>query len=270
MKTITRNNLYILKLWFIPGVFCVFMGLIVLFTLTQAFRGDFKGLFHLLILTGVTSAIVYHTRMQAIREFEHLLRKDNASEVIEYYESKLKGYPNSNCMMIAASSLVAAFYGETKRAREIIELASFTDKIPLLKAQAMQSLAYISYIEGEICKGLELADTVTENSKIFSFAPGHKMMSLAASNCKNMGIVLLGKEDDETVAELYDGFKKLPLPGKVVSAWGLSIALYRLNKYNESDRMKHFIISKTPNFHPIIQSIEMATQIGTAKDRIIY
>jgi hypothetical protein len=239
-----RNTTFLLRQW-IPAVI---LWIILLFGISAMIRrGNYLPIIVVIAMTGAIFVWVYFNTFSQI---DRLLKNSSSQPLIDYYDKRLGKsplLPNKDAILAFSKSLIYTLYGEFQHAKTEVNKVNWEEKPPLLKAQRLFLQALWAYLEThDFQQGLNLAKEARQLTDVSSSFPGAKRSLGAYDMVTEVGKVLSGSSEPNTVASLEKRLQRFPVLMKLITAWGLEGFYNQSGQPEQARKMRELLNNLAP------------------------
>jgi hypothetical protein len=240
-----QNTNYLLKQWIPVAI----VWIILLFGIGGLMR---QGIYlPLIVFTALTiGAIVFWVSIKTFSQINRLLKAPSPQPLIDHYDNRLGKsplLPNKDAILAFSKSLIYTLYGEFENARTEISNVNWEQKPALIKAQRLFIQALMAYLEiHDFQQGLSLAKEARRLTEVSSSFPGAKGSLSAYDMAIEIGELLSGNADANSIDNLERRLQKFPVMMKVVTAWGLEGFYNQSGQAEKARKMRELLTSLAP------------------------
>jgi len=239
-----HNTAFLLRQW-IP---VVILWVILLFGMSALIqRGNYLPIIVVIAMIGVIFAWVYFNTFSQI---DRLLKDSSSQPLIDYYDKRLGKsplLPNKDAILAFSKSLIYTLYGEFEAAKIEMNKINWEEKPPLVKAQRLFLQALWAYLEThDFQQGVNLAKEARQLTDVSSSFPGAKRSLGAYDMVIEVGEVLSGSSEPNTVASLEKRLQQFPVLMKLIAAWGLEGFYNQSGQPEQARKMRELLNNLAP------------------------
>jgi len=203
-----------------------------------------------IVVIAMTAAIVVWVYFNTFSQFSRLLKASSPQPLIDSYDKRFGKAPllaNKDAILAFSKSLVYTLYGDFEDAKIEMNKVNWEEKPPLVKAQRLFLQALWAYLEThDFQQGVHLAKEARQLTDVSSSFPGARRSLSAYDMVIEVGELLSGSSEPNTVASLEKRLRRFPVFMKLIAAWGLEGFYNQSGQHEQARKMRELLTSLAP------------------------
>jgi hypothetical protein len=240
-----QNTAYLVRQW----ALVVILWIILLFGISRLIRQS--NYLPVIVFIAITAAsIVGWVAFKTFSQINRLLKDSSPQPLIDYYDKRLGKsplLPNKDAILAFSKSLIYTLYGDFEDAKIEVNKVNWEERPPLLKAQRLFLQALWAYLEThDFQQGVHLAKEARQLTDVSSSFPGAKRSLSAYDMVIEVGELLSGSSEPNTVASLEKRSQRSPVLMKLIAAWGLEGFYNQSGQPEQARKMRELLNNLAP------------------------
>jgi hypothetical protein len=239
------------------GALVVFVLIVSALAFTGVFSLDSPEFFRYTLIgtIAISGTYVLYFLYRVKSGLARLLQQPSLDPFDAFYDEAIGNVPDSHYFITGSKGVIAALYGEFDLAGQAYNMHVWSKGSAAVQAQGEQIRILIDYLHTKnYYAGHQRAIRSQQTSTVSKLLPGAQIGNSALSSQVLIGEILQGNATDEVMTTLQADYRKLPLLGKLIAAWGLAKGHTLRGEIDKAQAYLAFIEKSAPHCKGLLNS----------------